>query len=188
MKRPCLAIVTAVLMTWGVSQLGQGTWIYAKAELAQHLLGRAWERTLRGEAEVKPWPWADTWPMARLQISKYDVDLILLEGASGRTLAFGPGHVSSSAKPGTPGTAIFSAHRDTHFRFLERLIPGDEMIVEIAKDERHRYRVIRTDIVDARKAAIAASQEAALVLITCYPFATMVPGGPLRYIVTAERL
>jgi sortase A len=188
MKRPCLAVVTAILMTWGVWQLGQGSWIYAKAELAQYLLRRAWERTLRGEAEAKPWPWADTWPMARLHMSKYGIDLILLEGASGRTLAFGPGHVSSSALPGKPGTVIFSGHRDTHFHFLARVAPGDEMIIEGAKKQRHRYQVIRTDIVDARKATIAASPEAVLVLVTCYPFDTMVPAGPLRYIVTAERL
>ncbi|HEY3197048.1 MAG TPA: class GN sortase [Nitrospirales bacterium] len=188
MKRPLLAVVTAILMTWGVWQLGQGIWIYAKAELAQLLLQRAWQRTLRGEAEQKPWPWADTWPMARLQMSKYGVDLILLAGASGRTLAFGPGHVSSSALPGNPGTVIFSGHRDTHFNFLALVTPGDEMIIEVAKKQRHRYRVIRTDIVDSRKATIAASQEASLVLVTCYPFNTMVPGGPLRYIVTAERL
>ena len=188
MKRPCLAVVGAILMAWGVWQLGQGIWIYAKAELAQYLLGRAWQRMLRGEPEAKPWPWADTWPVARLQMSKYGVDLILLEGASGRTLAFGPGHVPSSAMPGNPGTVIFSGHRDTHFHFLARVSPGDEMIIEVAKKQRHRYRVIRADIVDARKATIAASPAAALVLVTCYPFDTMVPGGPWRYIVTAERL
>jgi sortase A len=185
MKRRCLAVVTAMLMTWGVWQLGEGVWIYAKAELAQLLLQRAWERTLRGEAEAKPWPWADTWPVARMQMSKYGVDLILLAGANGRTLAFGPGHVSSSAMPGNPGTVIFSGHRDTHFHFLARVTPGDEIIIEVAKKQRHRYRVTRTDIMDARKAMIAAGPETALVLVTCYPFDTMVPGGPLRYIVTA---
>ena len=188
MKRRCLAVVAAVFMTWGAGQLGQGIWIYSKAELAQLLLQHAWVRTLRGEAEAKPWPWADTWPLARLQMSKYGVDLILLAGASGRTLAFGPGHVSSSAMPGDPGTVIFSGHRDTHFRFLARVTPGDEVIIMSVKKQRHRYRVIRIDIVDARKATIADSPEAALVLVTCYPFDTLAPGGPLRYIVTAEKL
>jgi sortase A len=188
MKRPCLAVVTALLLTWGVWELGQGIWIYAKAELAQYLLQRAWERTLRGEAEAKPWPWADTWPLARLRMPQYGVDLILLAGASGRTVAFGPGHVSSSAMPGNLGTTIFSGHRDTHFHFLARVLPGDELFLEAAEKHYYRYRVIRTDIVDSRKATIADSPEAALVLVTCYPFDTMVPGGSLRYIVTAERL
>ena len=78
--------------------------IYLKAELAQYLLlEKAWTRTLQGENQVKPWPWADTWPVARLQLPKYGIDLIVLSGASGRTLAFGPGHVSTSAQPGTKG-------------------------------------------------------------------------------------
>jgi sortase A len=187
MRRPCRAVVTALLIGWGGWQLGHGIWIYAKAELAQYLLGRAWERTLRGEVEAKPWPWADTWPIARLQMPKYGVDLILLAGASGRTLAFGPGHVSSSAMPGNLGTTIFSGHRDTHFHFLARVIPGDELFLEAAEKQYYRYRVIGADIVDARKATIANSPEAALALVTCYPFDTMVPGGPLRYIVTAAR-
>lgn len=167
--------------------MGHGVWIYAKAQLAQYLLQRAWERTLHGEAQAKPWPWADTWPMARLQMPKYGVDLILLAGASGRTLAFGPGHASSSASPGKRGTTIVSGHRDTHFRFLARVSPGDVVFVETPAKERFRYRIIRADIVDARKATIATSPEAALVLVTCYPFDSILPGGAFRYIVTAER-
>ena len=186
MKRPYIALVAAIIMGLGVWQLGHGVWIYAKAELAQYLLRRAWERTLQGEAHVKPWPWADTWPMGRLQMPKYGVDLIRLAGASGRTLAFGPGHASSSALPGQSGTIILSAHRDTHFRFLARMRKGDEVFVEGPEKRSYRYRVTRTDIVDARKTTIASSDEDVLVLVTCYPFDTIIAGGPMRYIVTAE--
>ncbi len=186
MKRSHVVVLAAILMGLGVWQLGHGVWIYAKAELAQYLLGRAWERTLEGEATAKPWPWADTWPLGRLQMPKYGVDLILLAGASGRTLAFGPGHVSSSPLPGERGTTILSGHRDTHFRFLVRVEKGDEVFVEGPGKGRYRYRVTRTDIVDARKTTIATSDEATLVLVTCYPFDTLIPGGPMRYIVTAE--
>ena len=186
-KRPYLAALAAILLGLGAWQLGHGVWIYAKAQLAQYLLQRAWQRTLQGEAHVKPWPWADTWPMARLQMPKYGVDLILLAGASGRTLAFGPGHVSSSAIPGNRGTTILSGHRDTHFRFLAHVSPGDEIFIEMSAKEQYRYRVTRTDIVDARKATVATGLDGALVLVTCYPFDSIIPGGAFRYIVTAER-
>lgn len=185
-KRPHLAALAAILLGLGAWQLGHGVWIYAKAQLAQYLLQRAWQRTLQGEAHVKPWPWADTWPMARLQMPKYGVDLILLAGASGRTLAFGPGHVSSSAIPGNRGTTILSGHRDTHFRFLAHVSPGDQLFIEMPAKERYRYRVIRTDVVDARKATVATGLDGALVLVTCYPFDSIIPGGAFRYIVTAE--
>jgi sortase A len=188
MKRPYVVILATLLMGLGAWQLGHGVWIYAKAELAQYLLWRAWERTLQGEIHAKPWPWADTWPVGRLQMPKYGVDLILLAGASGRTLAFGPGHVSSSALPGERGTMILSAHRDTHFRFLSRVRKGNEVFVERPEKGRYQYWVTRADVVDARTTTIASSDEDALVLVTCYPFDTLIPGGPMRYIVTAEGL
>jgi len=94
----------AVLLLLGVWQAGHGAWIHAKAQLAQYLLQRAWTRTLEGERDARPWPWADTWPVARLRVPAHGVDLIVLDGVSGRTLAFAPGH--GGPLPGMPGTAI----------------------------------------------------------------------------------
>jgi len=185
--RRTLLIGAAVLLAGvGLWQLGQGAWIYVKARLAQHLLQRAWARTLRGEPEARPWPWADTWPVARLQVPAHGVDLIVLIGVSGRTLAFGPGHAPGSAVPGAHGTAIVTGHRDTHFRFLERVQQGDEIIVEGPDRRRSRLRVQATSVVDSRTAVIwTEDQSASLVLMTCYPFGAVMPGGPLRYVVTA---
>jgi sortase A len=177
----------ALLASIGVWELGHGAWIHAKAQLAQLLLQRAWERTLRGEAAAKPWPWADTWPVARLRVPSHSVDLIVLAGVSGRTLAFGPGHAPDSALPGTPGTEIVTAHRDTHFRFLERVRHGDEILVEAPGRRLRRFRVRELAVVDSRSAVIRSEpRAAALVLMTCYPFDALVPGGPLRYVVTAH--
>jgi sortase A len=106
---------------------------------------------------------------------------------SGRTLAFGPGHAPGSAVPGAPGTAIVTAHRDTHFRFLEHVRHGDEIIVEVPRRPRSRLRVRDMSVVDSRTAVIRTEdQSASLVLMTCYPFGVVRPGGPLRYVVTAS--
>ena len=172
----------------GLWNIGQGSWIYIKAQLAQYLLEKAWTRTLQGEHKVKPWPWADTWPVARLESPQYGIDLIVLSGASGRTLAFGPGHVSTSAKPGQKGTSILNAHRDTHFAFLEHINEGDKIMVQQSNGTSTSYIVRAIDIVDARSTKITNdSSESQLVLITCYPFDAIVPGGPLRYIITAQQ-
>jgi sortase A len=183
-----LRVLALALIAVGVWQLGQGGWIYAKAVLAQHLLQRAWTRTLAGEREVRPWPWADTWPVARLRVPAHGTELIVLDGVSGRTLAFGPGHASGSARPGAPGTAIVSGHRDTHFRFLQRLTPGDEIVVDTPGRPPVRFLVREATVVDARTAVIGSVGDgtAALVLLTCYPFDAVSPGGPLRYVVAAE--
>ena len=188
MKRGALGLVAAALLAAiGAWELGHGIWIHAKAQLAQYLLQRAWERTLRGEAGAKPWPWADTSPVARLKVPAHGVDLIVLSGVSGRTLAFGPGYAPGGADVGAAGTAIVTGHRDTHFRFLERLRPADEIILEAPGGAPARFRVEATAVVDSRTAVIRADPRASsLVLMTCYPFDALVPGGPLRYVVSAR--
>ena len=187
--RAVLAALAVALAAIGVWQVAAGAAIHAKAWLAQRLLQRAWQRTLAGESEVKPWPWADTWPVARLRVPAYDADLIVLDGVSGRTLAFGPGHAHGTAQLDAPGTAIVSGHRDTHFRFLAHVRPGDEILVETVAHGVARYRVSTTGVVDGRRGRIvSAADDATLALITCYPFDAVVPGGPLRWVVAAERV
>ena len=183
-----LGIVAALLVGVATWQLGHGLWIHAKARLAQHLLQRAWARTRAGERDVKPWPWADTWPVARLTAPEHGIDLIVLAGASGRTLAFGPGHVDGSAMPGALGTAMVTGHRDTHFAFLQHLRAGDRLVAEVPGRPPTIYRVTETTVIDARSAAVANDDDAsALVLVTCYPFDAITAGGPLRYVVAAVR-
>jgi sortase A len=181
--------LAGLLVALGGWQVGAAGWIHAKAWLAQGLLETAWQRTLATGEPARPWPWADTWPVARLAAPAHGVELIVLAGGSGRTLAFAPGHLDGSPLPGRPGTSIIGGHRDTHFRFLERVRPGDELVVDDAAGARHRFRVSETRIVDSRTARIEpAGTRPALVLVTCYPFDALVPGGPLRYLVIADSL
>ncbi|HEU4685924.1 MAG TPA: class GN sortase [Nitrospira sp.] len=186
LSRP-LAATACWLVLAGLWQIAEGAGIYAKAGLAQYLLRRAWSRTVAGERSVKPWPWADTWPVARLIATARGIDLIVLNGAYGRTMAFGPAYVESSAYPGTAGTTIVTGHRDTHFRFLKDLHRHETVVLETADGARRSYQIRNLEIVDARTSMILLDhREASLILITCYPFESIAPGGPLRYVVTAE--
>ena len=179
-------LVVACLLCFGFWQMGQGSYIPAKAWLAQELMHRAWTRTAEGEDRAAPWPWADTWPVARLTAKSGDVNLIVLAGGSGRTLAFGPGHLSASAMPGEIGNAVIAGHRDTHFRFLKDVQTGEILTMESGEGVKHRYQVMAIDIVDSRKGSLLLDTESAtLSLVTCYPFDTREVGGPLRYVVTA---
>lgn len=164
-----------------------GGQIYVKAWLAQRLLLRAWAETRAGTGRVKPWPWADTWPVARLSAPRLGVQLIVLADASGRSLAFGPGHVAGTAPPGAAGNTILSGHRDTQFRFLKDLALGDEIRLETADGATHVYGVTGTFVVHASDPDVGQETGAPrLTLVTCYPFDAVVPGGPLRYVVEAE--
>lgn len=182
-------IVVACLLCLGFWHLGQGAYIPAKAWLAQELMQRAWLRAGRNVERPAPWPWADTWPVARLTAKSREVDLIVLEGGSGRTLAFGPGHLSASALPGEIGNTVIAGHRDTHFRFLRDVEKGELLNIESTKGQRHVYKVIGADVVDSRKGSLVLDTEAAmLTLVTCYPFEAPEAGGPLRYVVTAKMI
>ncbi len=179
----------ASLLCLGFWQLGQGAYIPAKAWLAQDLMQRAWERTGMGQARARPWPWADTWPVARLTAKSGAVDLIVLSGGSGRTLAFGPAHLSASAMPGEIGNTVIAGHRDTHFQFLRSVELGDRLALETSDGLKHQYEVIAVDIVDSRRGALRLdTDDAMLSLVTCYPFAARDAGGPLRYVVSAKML
>ena len=185
-KTRVMPLLILALVLLGLWQTGNGAWIYLKAELAQVLLHRAWAGTRAGQEHVTPWPWADTWPVARLTVPSQDIDLIVMNGAYGRTLAFGPGYLESSAAPGSKGTTILTGHRDTHFRFLENLQLGGIILIQTRTGAWHRFSVRERRIVDARYDSIRTDSDGSqLVLVTCYPFDTIVPGGPLRYVISA---
>ncbi len=185
-SRPARLAGALVLIGLGAWQLGGAGWIHAKAWVAQGLLEASWAASLAGAGAVRPWPWADTWPVARLQAPGLGVDRIVLAGTSGRTLAFGPGHMDGTAAPGVPGHSLLSGHRDTHFRFLKDLAPGDALRVQRPDGGWRDYRVIGAEVIDARQARLAPDDGRPLLsLVTCYPFDALIPGGPLRYVVTA---
>jgi sortase A len=180
--------IAAALVLCGAVLVGQAIWIHAKALLAQVLLERAFAETLATGKDVKPWAWADTWPVARVSIPRLNKSAIVLSGASGQALAFGPGHLERTPAAGEAGTAIYSAHRDTHFAFLRDVAIDDEIRVTRRDGREFRFRVTGTSVV--RWDASGLDPDAGgrnLVLVTCWPLdATF--SGPLRYLVHAEMI
>ncbi len=182
-------VACVALPAVGAALLAAGVWPPLKAALAEELLNRAWTAARAGRSEVRPWPWADTWPVARLRLppSASAEPLIVLAGASGRGLAFAPGLLDGSALPGEPGVAVIAAHRDTHFHALARLALGDRFEVERADGKAFDYVVTGIEIMDTRTASLRLdAADSVVALVTCYPFDALVPGGTLRYVVTGE--
>jgi sortase A len=176
----------AILCVIGVVLFGHGVWIHAKALLAQVLLERAFAASLAAGAPVKPWSWADTWPVARIEVPRLQASEIALADASGQALAFGPGHVERTPEAGEPGTAVYAAHRDTSFAFLADVRVGDEIRVTRRDGQAFRFRVTGTSVVRWDASGIAVDADGRnLVLATCWPLDAAV-AGPLRYLVQAE--
>ncbi|XIA65430.1 class GN sortase [Bradyrhizobium sp. TZ2] len=185
MSRFVLPLLLAVI---GLILFGQGSYIHAKALVAQVLLERAFEKSIATGRMTKPWSWADTWPVARIELKRIRASAIVLAGSSGQALAFGPGHVERTPDAGERGVAVYSAHRDTHFSFLKNVAIGDEIDVVRSDGRRFRYRVDSTSIVRFDASGIDPLADGyELVLSTCWPFDALTP-GPERYLARATMI
>lgn len=172
----------------GLILIGQGAYIHAKALLAQVLLQRAFAETIATGRITKPWSWADTWPIARIEVKRIHASAIVLEGSSGQALAFGPGHVELTPNAGERGVVVYAAHRDTHFRFLRNVAIGDEIDVTRSDGKTFRYRADGSSIVRFDNSGIDPLSEGhELVLSTCWPFDALT-SGPDRYLLHATMI
>ncbi len=183
--RSPLVLLSVAVMVCGLVLFGQGLLIHAKAFAAQILLERAFTQSITTGEQVKPWAWADIWPVAQIEAPRLAASAIALNGVSGQALAFGPGHLQNTPKAGEAGTAVYAAHRDTHFAFLKDVRQGD--LIRVTRDDGKTYAYRATQMTVARWDEAQIDVHAAgshLVLATCYPF-DAVTQGPLRYLVYA---
>jgi sortase A len=186
-----LRFFVALILLAGVSLTARAVYLHAKAGLAGILIRRAWQTTARTGATQRPWPWADTYPEARLRIPRLGYDEIVLAGATPRTLAFGPARLQSGAALGEPGNLEIAGHRTSWFEPLQGVALGDTINVEWF-DARHQrlrqrtYRINAIRVVNPRDVQmLAATSDDVLTLVTCYPFGRG-PRSPQRFLVRAS--
>ncbi len=179
MIRVSVIVLLVATTAWSLFQAGQ---VQGKAWLGQHLLERAWSRSIDSGETVDPWPGAVSHPVARLSMARLDLDHLVLDGADTPILAWGPG-----METGPNGQRLIAAHRDTHFRALRSIEPGDLARLQHADGRIEDWTVTRIDIVDARETQIdMASDGDRLLLVTCYPFDASAPGGPMRLVASLQ--
>lgn len=177
-----------VLLLAGGAGLVQANYLQLKAVLAQHLIAQSWQSLQQStDASLsKPWWWADFNPIARLSWQSHAV--FVLSSTSGQALAFGPGHLPASAQPGTSGRVIIAGHNDSHFAFLEQLQSGDKLSLENAHGTEKAYKITRITIVDSSHSKLLNSGQDELLLVTCYPFRSLLPDTQLRLVVSARAI
>lgn len=182
-----IKLIMAALLTVGSWQVGSSVYLLAKAQLAQYLIADAWVETLEDGEQHRPWSWADTFPVAKLTFPTLNETTYVLEGASGRNMAFGPARTESAGMPGDSISTIISAHNDSHFSFLGHVKLNDTINVTTLKGD-FVYQVKDIRVVDSSKQQVVINQQDELILTTCYPFNALQTGGNMRYQVTAIRL
>lgn len=181
--RPMVGLLAAI----GLGVFLWGAYIPMKTWAAQALLERAWDRAVAGDATASPWAVADIYPVARLSVARLGVSNIVLSGADGRALAFGPGHVGGTTAPGGRGHSVISAHRDAHFAWLKDAAVGDLIDIARPNGAKASYRIVEMQVIDSRKNQVMLHPgRDLLTLITGYPIENQIPDGPMRLIATAE--
>jgi sortase A len=122
--------------------------------------------------------------LGRLEIPQLGMKVAILEGTTSQTLAVGVGHIKGTALPGEQGNIGIAGHRDTYFRALKNIHPGDEIRIQTTSGL-SRYKVDRFEVVAPGDVSVLASSAAsAITLVTCYPF-HFIGAAPQRFVVHA---
>jgi sortase A len=179
-------LVLAIVMTTTAWQFSQGNVVYAQAWLAQGLLHTAWVRTQASGRQVKPWPWAKTWPLALLSVPRINMEQIILSHASEGISPFALRHVENSVLPGEIGNSVLNVHHNSYFSFLRMLKPGDMIILESLRNGRWYYQISAIYIVyKTDTSLIEPSLTRRLTLVSCYPCTVE---DDRRYVVVVEEV
>lgn len=183
-----------LLLVVAVACLGYYTYISAETYLYQLHENRELDAILASApprapaavaaARTRPHP-ARGEMIGRLEIPRLDVSVVVRAGSDARTLQLAVGHIPGTALPGDRGNVGLAGHRDTFFRRLDDIRPGDEIRVTTLRGV-FTYRVQRTVVVQPRDVwVLDPANVATLTLVTCYPF-TYVGSAPQRFIVRAS--
>lgn len=178
-------VIIFILSFIGVSQVGSAVYMVCKAELSRYLISESWSQSLKDKLVHKPWSWADTYPVARLFIPSLEKETYVLEGSSGRNLAFSATHLPQSGMPGENKSIIISGHNDSHFSYLDEISIGQKIILETVSGN-NSFIVTDIRVTDSRRNKVQIKDSSELILTTCYPFNSLTTGGYLRYVVYAK--
>jgi sortase A len=141
---------------------------------------------VRREPEIRPEIPKDGL-IGRLIIPRLSLRAIVREGTSSSTLSLAAGHIPGTALPGARGNIAVAGHRDTLFRGLKDIQPGDVIELETFGG-RLEYRVRSTDIVKPEDVGVLQpGRENELTLVTCFPF-YYIGSAPYRFIVKARQV
>lgn len=164
---PTPLVMAVVLPSGHTPPDAQGNTRPNEAEIPAHLLPM-----VQSLANI-PVPTAAPDQAVRIQIPSINVDAPVVQGDGFEQLKKGVGQYIASAPPGRDGNTVLSAHNDVYgeiFRYLDRLVPGDQIIV-YTQQRQFVYIVDRTVLVEPTAVEVMAPTNSPTVtLISCYPY------------------
>lgn len=176
---PLKRFLPSLLMVAGVALLIYVASQYATMYAAQRRLVQQWEQQ---NVPLPAQPAGLVTTLTRLTVPSIKLDAVVVEGVNRKDLLMGPGHLPETAEPGQTGNSVISGHRDTFFRHIHELKPGDFIFVERA-GRQYRYQVTGKKIVQPTDMAVVQpTPDAQLTLLTCYPTYYIGP-APQRLVV-----
>jgi len=164
---PTPLVMAVVLPSGHTPPDAQGNTRPNDAEIPSHLLPM-----VQSLANI-PVPTAAPDQAVRIQIPSINVDAPIVQGDGWEQLKKGVGQYIGSSAPGRDGNLVLSAHDDVYgeiFRYLDRLVPGDQIIV-YTQQRQFTYIVDRTVLVEPTAVEVMApTPNPTVTLISCYPY------------------
>jgi len=158
-----------------IALLGYYTYVQIESQIFQQEANRQLEQAEPQQALI-----------GRIEIPRLKLSAIVMEGTAEATLKHAVGHILQTGVPGQPGNIGLAAHRDTFFRPLKNIKPGDIITLRTTQAD-YRYQVVSTRIVKPTEVSVLdPNEKQILTLVTCHPF-HYIGNAPNRFIVRAER-
>jgi len=177
----CLHFAFYILLVVGLLAVGYAGYIIADAQTYQAIQLRKFSHNVPvAEPDV---PRIGEL-VGEIEIPRLALRAVILQGDSPQVLRRGVGHLPGTPMPGEWGNVALAGHRDSFFRPLREIRPGDNVALRTLKGQ-FQYRVESTRIVPpANIEVLAPTDKRELTLVTCFPFNYVGP-APNRFVVRA---
>jgi len=195
MKKDAMKKITVtrwLLLIVGVSCLTLYSYTFLERVGSQAYAAWAFDRGPQrsGLPQAKPMPiepLARDAVVGRISVPRLHLSAMVREGVEAKTLRHAVGHIPETPLPGQPGNVGVAGHRDTFFRHLGNLKPGDQIAFSTSAGD-FSYAVESLTVVAPEDVGVlASSQENVLTMVTCYPF-FYIGNAPKRFVVRARQI
>lgn len=183
-RKRALHAICYFLFAFGILALGYAGFVFADARAYQTLEIKKFEQAGRISEPHAP---EEGDVLGEIQIHRLRLKAIVVQGDSPANLQRAVGHIANSPLPGELGNVALAGHRDTFFRLLRDIRPGDEIKLRtLGRD--FLYRVESFEVVTPTDIGVLKPGTGnELTLLTCFPFHYVGP-APKRFVVHAREV